>query len=48
MSGLTTALVLARKGYNVTMVAEHYPGDLSINYTSPWAVGIQLHRISYR
>ena len=38
MAGLTTALVLARKGYKVTVVAQHLPGDLSIEYTSPWAV----------
>jgi glycine/D-amino acid oxidase-like deaminating enzyme len=38
VAGLTTALVLARKGYAVTVVAQHLPGDLSIEYTSPWAV----------
>lgn len=38
MAGLTTALVLARKGYAITVVAQHLPGDLSIDYTSPWAV----------
>jgi len=36
--GLTTALVLARKGYKVTVVAKYMPGDLSIEYASPWAV----------
>jgi D-amino-acid oxidase len=40
VAGLTTALVLAQKGYKVTIVARHLPGDLSIEYTSPWAVGI--------
>jgi D-amino-acid oxidase len=38
VAGLTTALVLVRKGYKVTVVAKHMPGDLSIEYTSPWAV----------
>lgn len=38
VAGLTTALVLARKGYKVIVVAQHMPGDLSIQYTSPWAV----------
>ncbi|CAH0014437.1 unnamed protein product [Clonostachys rhizophaga] len=37
--GLNVALVLAEKGFakNTTIVAEHLPGDTSINYTSPWA-----------
>lgn len=37
--GLTTALVL-RENYptsNITVVAKHFPGDRSIEYTSPWA-----------
>jgi len=43
VAGLTTALVLARKGYKVTVVAKHMPGDLSIEYTSPWAVRIEVN-----
>ncbi|OQD71552.1 hypothetical protein PENPOL_c001G03520 [Penicillium polonicum] len=37
--GLNVALVLAQKGYgrHTTIIAEHLPGDTSINYTSPWA-----------
>ncbi|KAJ8117657.1 hypothetical protein OPT61_g1204 [Boeremia exigua] len=37
--GLDVALLLAERGYgsHVTIVAEHLPGDTSINYTSPWA-----------
>lgn len=36
--GLTTALVLKRKGYShVTIIAKHIPGDMSIEYTSPYA-----------
>ena len=35
--GLTTGLVLQRNGYQVKIIAEHWPGDLDINYTSPWA-----------
>ncbi|KAK0120666.1 hypothetical protein ONS96_010868 [Cadophora gregata f. sp. sojae] len=39
--GLDVALELSRRGYGsmVTIVAEHLPGDKSINYTSPWAGG---------
>lgn len=38
--GLNVALVLAEKGYgrHTTIIAEHLPGDTSINYTSPWFV----------
>ncbi|GBB90208.1 hypothetical protein RclHR1_01710008 [Rhizophagus clarus] len=35
--GLTTGLVLQRNGYQVKIIAEHWPGDFDINYTSPWA-----------
>ncbi|THY19390.1 hypothetical protein D6D01_07074 [Aureobasidium pullulans] len=37
--GLDVALVLAENGYghHTTVVAQHLPGDTSINYTSPWA-----------
>jgi hypothetical protein len=35
--GLTTALVLLRAGYRIQVIAVHKPGDLDINYTSPWA-----------
>ncbi|CAG8468552.1 4466_t:CDS:2 [Scutellospora calospora] len=35
--GLTSALLLQRNGYQVKILAKHFPGDLSINYTSPWA-----------
>jgi glycine/D-amino acid oxidase-like deaminating enzyme len=35
--GLTTALLLQQRGYDVTIVAEHFPGDKSIEYTSPVA-----------
>ncbi|KAJ5351129.1 D-amino-acid oxidase [Penicillium brevicompactum] len=37
--GLNVALVLAEKGHgqHTTIIAEHLPGDTSINYTSPWA-----------
>jgi glycine/D-amino acid oxidase-like deaminating enzyme len=40
--GLDVALLLAERGYgsHITVVAEHLPGDTSINYTSPWYVGI--------
>jgi len=38
VTGLTTALVLQREGYeNITIVAKYMPGDRSIEYTSPWA-----------
>lgn len=35
--GLTTALILQKKGYRVTIIAEHFPGDKSTHYTSPKA-----------
>ncbi|KAI9313541.1 hypothetical protein BX666DRAFT_1864121 [Dichotomocladium elegans] len=35
--GLTTAVVLLAKGYDVTLLAKHFPGDRSGDYTSPWA-----------
>ncbi|KAI9150451.1 esterase lipase [Paramyrothecium foliicola] len=37
--GLDVALVLSKRGYgkNITVLAEHLPGDTSITYTSPWA-----------
>ncbi|EUC29224.1 hypothetical protein COCCADRAFT_107125 [Bipolaris zeicola 26-R-13] len=37
--GLDVALILAEKGYghHTTIVAQHLPGDTSVNYTSPWA-----------
>jgi D-amino-acid oxidase len=37
--GLTSSLVLANAypSANITVVAKHFPGDRSIEYTSPWA-----------
>ncbi|KAG9119496.1 hypothetical protein FRC07_005455 [Ceratobasidium sp. 392] len=36
--GLSTACKLQEKGYTVTIIAEHLPGDKkTIEYTSPWA-----------
>lgn len=35
--GLQTAVSLLDAGYRVTIVAEHYPGDSSVEYTSMWA-----------
>ncbi|KAL6704896.1 D-aspartate oxidase [Coniothyrium glycines] len=37
--GLDVALLLAQRGLGpqIIVVAEHLPGDTSINYTSPWA-----------
>lgn len=36
--GLDVAYVLVQRGLapNITVVAEHMPGDTSANYTSPW------------
>lgn len=36
VTGLTSAVLLAEAGYEVTVVAAHVPGDSSIEYTSPW------------
>lgn len=35
--GLTTALLLQRKGYQVTIVAKYVPGDMNVEYTSPYS-----------
>jgi phytoene dehydrogenase-like protein len=37
VQGLTVALILQKKGYDVTVIAKYWPGDLNIDYTSPWA-----------
>ncbi|KAG2179982.1 hypothetical protein INT43_003769, partial [Umbelopsis isabellina] len=37
VQGLTVALLLQKQGYEVTIIAKHLPGDLNIEYTSPWA-----------
>ncbi|PKB93750.1 hypothetical protein RhiirA5_507855 [Rhizophagus irregularis] len=39
VSGLTTATLLLQqeKAIKVHIVAKHFPGDLSGEYTSPWA-----------
>ncbi|KAG0642971.1 hypothetical protein HOY80DRAFT_998107 [Tuber brumale] len=37
VAGLTTALLLSKRGHSVTVVAKHMPGDHDIEYTSPWA-----------
>ncbi|KAJ9618342.1 hypothetical protein H2204_013073 [Knufia peltigerae] len=34
--GLQTAISLLQTGYDVTVLAEHLPGDTSVEYTSPW------------
>ncbi|ORY15113.1 FAD dependent oxidoreductase [Clohesyomyces aquaticus] len=38
--GLQTAVSLLEDGHKVTIVTEHFPGDESIEYTSPWAGAI--------
>ena len=35
--GLTTALVLQKLGFDVTVAAKYMPGDEAVDYTSPWA-----------
>lgn len=38
VTGLSTALCLMQEGYkNVTVMAKYIPGDMSIEYTSPFA-----------
>lgn len=37
MIGLTSALLLAKEGKDVTVVAKHMPGDYDAEYASPWA-----------
>lgn len=36
--GLTSALLLADAGYEVTVVARSLPGDTSTQWSSPWCV----------
>jgi D-amino-acid oxidase len=40
VSGLTTATLLLQqeKAIKVHIVAKHFPGDLSGEYTSPWYI----------
>ncbi|KAK9763296.1 hypothetical protein K7432_010159 [Basidiobolus ranarum] len=35
--GVTSAYLLQKAGYQVTILAEHLPGDFHQHYTSPWA-----------
>ncbi|KAF2100780.1 nucleotide-binding domain-containing protein [Rhizodiscina lignyota] len=37
VTGLQTSVSLLEAGYGVTIIAKHFPGDKSIEYTSPWA-----------
>ncbi|MCJ1362533.1 hypothetical protein MMC16_001637 [Acarospora aff. strigata] len=37
VTGLQTALFLLEASYRVTIVAKHLPGDLDLDYASPWA-----------
>lgn len=37
VAGLSTALALLDKGFKVTILAQWQPGDMHIEYTSPWA-----------
>lgn len=42
--GLSTAIELQDRGFEVTVIAECLPGDKkSIRYTSPWAVKHNWH-----
>uniref|UniRef100_A0A8H7NI39 FAD dependent oxidoreductase domain-containing protein n=1 Tax=Bionectria ochroleuca TaxID=29856 RepID=A0A8H7NI39_BIOOC len=47
--GLNVALVLAQRGFGdqITVAAEHHPGDTAPSYTSPWA-GCNFSAISGR
>ncbi|KAF1967372.1 nucleotide-binding domain-containing protein [Bimuria novae-zelandiae CBS 107.79] len=37
VTGLQTSISLREAGYEVVLIAKHFPGDQSIEYTSPWA-----------
>ncbi|KAI8391319.1 uncharacterized protein BYT42DRAFT_489729 [Radiomyces spectabilis] len=38
VTGLTTAVTLLQEGYkDVLVVGKHLPGDIDVDYTSPWA-----------
>ncbi|KAH7117872.1 FAD dependent oxidoreductase [Dendryphion nanum] len=45
--GLQTAVTLLSAGYKVIILAEHFPGDESIEYTSPWAGAIWRTHSAY-
>ncbi|WPH03121.1 Hypothetical protein R9X50_00599600 [Acrodontium crateriforme] len=36
VTGLTSACLLAEAGFKLTIVAKHFPGDRSLEFTSPW------------
>lgn len=40
--GLQTALTLLESGFDVTIIAEYWPGDVDINYTSPQAGAVRV------
>jgi len=37
VTGLQTSISLRKAGYQVVLLAKHFPGEHSIEYTSPWA-----------
>ncbi|OCK80214.1 nucleotide-binding domain-containing protein, partial [Lepidopterella palustris CBS 459.81] len=39
VTGLQTSVSLLQAGYRVAIIGKHFPGDKSIEYTSPWAGG---------
>jgi glycine/D-amino acid oxidase-like deaminating enzyme len=38
--GLQTSISLLEAGYRVLLIGQYFPGDESIEYTSPWYVAI--------
>lgn len=42
VTGLQTSISLRQAGYQVVLLAKHFPGEQSIEYTSPWYVPTTL------
>ena len=36
VAGLQTSISLRKAGYEVVIIGKYFPGDKSIEYTSPW------------
>jgi D-amino-acid oxidase len=49
VTGLQTSISLRQAGYQVVLLAKHFPGEKSIEYTSPWYVSTTLaHAAKFR
>jgi len=44
---VATLLLQQEKGFKVHLVAKHFPGDLSGEYTSPWYVCESFYKLIF-